>query len=206
MRERFVVTPSNEAAARQGPVGVLERQAIRKAVRATLHAERMATDYLRFIAATALQQAPQLNMLASPKMKVRSGFLYVCRLEVGWPARADAFCHALERNCRAAVKTHTGVAAMRRSIARPIRNSSTSPIAVQMRLVRKRLGLSDAELTAIAGRIANSIAAISKEAPASRQCDAPTGPTCRRSGDRSATATEPAATEMDAARRAGIAT
>jgi hypothetical protein len=57
---------------------------------------------------------------------------------------------------------------MRRSIPKPIRNKLDLTDRVQMRLVRKRLGLSDAELTAIVGRIGNSIAAISKEAAQQR--------------------------------------
>ncbi|QOZ72617.1 DUF3606 domain-containing protein [Bradyrhizobium arachidis] len=57
---------------------------------------------------------------------------------------------------------------MRRSIPKPIRNKLDLTDRVQMRLVRKRLGLSDAELTAIVGRIGNSIAAISKEAAKQR--------------------------------------
>ncbi|WP_018319074.1 hypothetical protein [Bradyrhizobium sp. WSM2793] len=57
---------------------------------------------------------------------------------------------------------------MRRSIPKPIRNKLDLSDRAQMRLVRKRLGLSDAELTAIAGRIGNSISAISKEAAIQR--------------------------------------
>ncbi|MBW7973727.1 DUF3606 domain-containing protein [Bradyrhizobium sp. BR 10289] len=57
---------------------------------------------------------------------------------------------------------------MRRSIPKPIRNKLDLTDRVQMRLVRKRLGLSDAELTAIVGRIGNSLAAISKEAALQR--------------------------------------
>jgi len=53
---------------------------------------------------------------------------------------------------------------MRRSTPKPIRNKLDLTDRVQMRLVRKRLGLSDAELTAIVGRIGNSISAICKEA------------------------------------------
>ncbi|MBR0990496.1 DUF3606 domain-containing protein [Bradyrhizobium japonicum] len=52
---------------------------------------------------------------------------------------------------------------MRRSTPRPVRNKLDLTDRVQMRLVRKRLSLSDAELTAIVGRIGNSISAISKE-------------------------------------------
>ena len=57
---------------------------------------------------------------------------------------------------------------MRRPVPRPIRNKLDLTDRAQMRLVRKRLGLSDAELAAIAGRIGNSISAISKEAAKQR--------------------------------------
>ena len=57
---------------------------------------------------------------------------------------------------------------MRRSIPKPIRNKLDLTDRVQTRLVKKRLGLSDAELTAIVGRIGNSIATISKEAAKQR--------------------------------------
>ncbi|QQO13232.1 DUF3606 domain-containing protein [Bradyrhizobium diazoefficiens] len=53
---------------------------------------------------------------------------------------------------------------MRRSPPKPIRNKLDLTDRTQMRLVRKRLGLSDAELTTIVGRAGNSISAISKEA------------------------------------------
>ena len=53
---------------------------------------------------------------------------------------------------------------MRRSTPKPIRNKLDLTDRIQMRLVRKRLGLSDAQLTAIVGRIGNSLSAISKEA------------------------------------------
>ena len=52
---------------------------------------------------------------------------------------------------------------MRRSPPKPIRNKLDLTNRIQMRLVRKRLGLSDAQLTAIVGRIGNSLSAISKE-------------------------------------------
>jgi len=57
---------------------------------------------------------------------------------------------------------------MRRSTPKPIRNKLDLTDRVQMRLVRKRLGLSEPELTAIVGRIGNSISAISKEAAQQR--------------------------------------
>ncbi|MGY4434253.1 hypothetical protein ACVWWO_006730 [Bradyrhizobium sp. F1.13.1] len=51
---------------------------------------------------------------------------------------------------------------MRRSKPQPIRNKLDLTDRTQVRLVRKRLGLSDAELTSIVERTGNSIAAISK--------------------------------------------
>lgn len=57
---------------------------------------------------------------------------------------------------------------MRRSKPQPIRNKLDLADRTQVRLVRKRLGLSDAELTSIVERIGNSIAAISKEAALQR--------------------------------------
>ncbi|WP_042336195.1 DUF3606 domain-containing protein [Bradyrhizobium sp. DOA9] len=53
---------------------------------------------------------------------------------------------------------------MRRPKPQPIRNKLDLTDRTQVRLVKKRLGLSDAELIAIVGRIGNSIPAISKEA------------------------------------------
>ncbi|MDA9503108.1 hypothetical protein [Bradyrhizobium sp. CCBAU 11357] len=53
---------------------------------------------------------------------------------------------------------------MRRPKPQPIRNKLDLADRTQVRLVKKRLGLSDAELIAIVGRIGNSIPAISKEA------------------------------------------
>ncbi|UWU71761.1 DUF3606 domain-containing protein [Bradyrhizobium sp. NC92] len=52
---------------------------------------------------------------------------------------------------------------MRRPKPQPIRNKLDLTDRTQVRLVKKRLGLSDAELIAIVGRIGNSIPAISKE-------------------------------------------
>ncbi|MCA1389391.1 DUF3606 domain-containing protein [Bradyrhizobium sp. IC3123] len=57
---------------------------------------------------------------------------------------------------------------MRRPKPQPIRNKLDLTDRIQVRLVKKRLGLSDAELTAIVGRIGNSIPAISKEAALQR--------------------------------------
>ncbi|MCK1541130.1 DUF3606 domain-containing protein [Bradyrhizobium sp. 147] len=53
---------------------------------------------------------------------------------------------------------------MQRSKPQPIRNKLDLTDRTQVRHVRKRLRLSDAELIAIVGRIGNSISAISKEA------------------------------------------
>jgi hypothetical protein len=52
---------------------------------------------------------------------------------------------------------------MRRSKPHPIRNKLNLSDRTQVRLVRKHLGLSDSELTAIVGKIGNSLSAISKE-------------------------------------------
>jgi hypothetical protein len=64
--------------------------------------------------------------------------------------------------------SQTGVAAMRRAKPQPSRNKLDLNDRKQVRLVRKRLGLSDAELSAIVGRIGNSISAISKQAALQR--------------------------------------
>jgi hypothetical protein len=57
---------------------------------------------------------------------------------------------------------------MRRPKPQAIRNKLDLTDRTQVRLFRKRLGLSDAELTAIVGRMGNSIPAISKEAAQQR--------------------------------------
>jgi hypothetical protein len=57
---------------------------------------------------------------------------------------------------------------MRRAKPQPIRNKLDFSDRTQVRLVRKRLHLSDAQLTEIADRIGNSISAISKEVAAQR--------------------------------------
>ncbi|MDD1518926.1 MULTISPECIES: DUF3606 domain-containing protein [Bradyrhizobium] len=57
---------------------------------------------------------------------------------------------------------------MRRPKPQPIRNKLDLTDRTQVRLVKKRLGLSDAELIAIVGRVGNSIPAISKEAALQR--------------------------------------
>ncbi|EIG58686.1 DUF3606 domain-containing protein [Bradyrhizobium sp. WSM1253] len=62
---------------------------------------------------------------------------------------------------------------MRRSKPQPIRNKLDLADRTQVRLVRKRLGLSDAELISIVERTGNSIAAISKEAALQRATTLP---------------------------------
>ena len=62
---------------------------------------------------------------------------------------------------------------MRRPKPQAIRNKLDLADPTQVRLVRKRLGLSDAELTGIVERIGNSIAAISKEAAQQRATTLP---------------------------------
>jgi len=62
---------------------------------------------------------------------------------------------------------------MRRPKPQAIRNKLDLADPTQVRLVRKRLGLSDAELTSIVERIGNSIAAISKEAALQRATTLP---------------------------------
>src|SRR3954469_20093676 len=71
------------------------------------------------------------------------------------------------------LQLYTGVSAMRRSKPQPIRNKLDLTDRTQVRLVRKRLGLSDAELTSIVERTGNSIAAISKEAALQRATTLP---------------------------------
>lgn len=65
---------------------------------------------------------------------------------------------------------------MRRSKPQPIRNKIDLTDRTQVRLVRKRLGLSEGELTEIVARIGNSIVAISKEAAIQRQALHPRPP------------------------------
>ncbi|MBH5366825.1 DUF3606 domain-containing protein [Bradyrhizobium glycinis] len=57
---------------------------------------------------------------------------------------------------------------MRRPKPQPIRNKLDLTDRTQVRLIKKRLGLSDAELITIVGRIGNSIPAIGKEAALQR--------------------------------------
>lgn len=88
---------------------------------------------------------------------------------------------------------------MRRSAPKPIRNKLDLTDRAQMRLVRKRLSLSDAELTALVGRIGNSIAAINKEATQQRANALPKpAHVLPAAVIASATATEQAATELPA--------
>ncbi len=62
---------------------------------------------------------------------------------------------------------------MRRARPQPIRNRLDLSDRTQVRLVRKRLRLSDAQLTEIADRIGNSISAIAKEVAAQRARNLP---------------------------------
>ena len=57
---------------------------------------------------------------------------------------------------------------MRHARPQPIRNKLDLSDRVQVRLIRKRLRLSDAQLAEIVNRIGNSIAAISKEVATQR--------------------------------------
>lgn len=57
---------------------------------------------------------------------------------------------------------------MRRSKPQPLRNKLDLTDPVHVRLVKKRLRLSEAELSAIVSRIGNSLSAISKEATMQR--------------------------------------
>ncbi|WP_407114441.1 hypothetical protein [Bradyrhizobium sp. LMG 9283] len=88
---------------------------------------------------------------------------------------------------------------MRRPKSQPIRNKLDLTDRAQVRLVKKRLRLSDAELTSIVGRIGNSISAISKEAALQRAsalpkpAKVPPAPVIA-----SAAATEPPTTEVGA--------
>ncbi len=52
---------------------------------------------------------------------------------------------------------------MRRPKIQPIRNKVDLTDRIQVRVVTKRLGVSQAELTDLVGRIGNSITAIAKE-------------------------------------------
>ncbi|MEY9884121.1 hypothetical protein ABIA43_005655 [Bradyrhizobium sp. USDA 328] len=77
--------------------------------------------------------------------------------------------HVEERNQRRDGYPRTQeLFAMRRPKPQAIRNKLDLTDRSQVRLLRKRLGLSDAELTVIVGRMGNSIPAISKEAAQQR--------------------------------------
>jgi hypothetical protein len=89
---------------------------------------------------------------------------------------------------------------MRRSTPKPVRNKLDLTDRVQMRLVRKRLGLSDAELTSIVRRIGNSLSAISKEAALHRASELPKAADVPPAAViASAAASEPTPTEVAAA-------
>jgi hypothetical protein len=62
---------------------------------------------------------------------------------------------------------------MHRSRPQPIRNKLDLTDRTQVRLIKKRLKLSETELTAIVGRIGNSLSAISKEAELQRAPQVP---------------------------------
>lgn len=63
---------------------------------------------------------------------------------------------------------------MRRSRPQRIRNKLDLTDRTQVRLIKKRLKLSDEELTSIVGRIGNSLSAISKEVALQRATVLPT--------------------------------
>jgi hypothetical protein len=65
---------------------------------------------------------------------------------------------------------------MRRPKPHPIRNKLDLSDRTQVRLVRKRLGLSDAELTEIIARVGNSLSAVSKEVALQRAAGLPQQP------------------------------
>jgi hypothetical protein len=63
---------------------------------------------------------------------------------------------------------------MRRPKVQPIRNKVDLADRVQVRIVRRRFGLTEAELTTLVGRIGNSITAIAKEIQGQRAAKLPT--------------------------------
>lgn len=65
---------------------------------------------------------------------------------------------------------------MRRARSQPIRNKLDLSDSVQVRLVRKRLRISNSQLAQIVGKIGNSISAISKEAALKRDIRLPAKP------------------------------
>ncbi|MET0676809.1 MAG: DUF3606 domain-containing protein [Bradyrhizobium sp.] len=64
---------------------------------------------------------------------------------------------------------------MRRPKVQPTRNKLDMTDNVQVRIVTKRLKLSEAELTEMVGRIGNSIAALSKEVAQQRSAKPASG-------------------------------
>ncbi|MEY9183774.1 chorismate mutase [Bradyrhizobium sp. USDA 326] len=86
---------------------------------------------------------------------------------------------------------------MRRPKPQTIRNKLDLTDRAQVRLLKKRLGLTDAKLTAIVARIGNSIPAISKEA-ALQRANAPSKPADVASTAVIASAGEQATTEVAA--------
>ena len=62
---------------------------------------------------------------------------------------------------------------MRKQRPRPMRNKLNLTDPRQGRLVKKRLGLSDTELTELVGKIGNSLSAIGKEVALHRAHDLP---------------------------------
>ena len=62
---------------------------------------------------------------------------------------------------------------MRRSKLQAFRNEIDLSDRAQVRILKKRLGVSDAEFSDIVGRAGNSIAAISKEVTTQKACPSP---------------------------------
>jgi hypothetical protein len=86
---------------------------------------------------------------------------------------------------------------MRRSKPQPIRNKLDLADRAQVRQMKKRLHLSEMELTAIVGRIGNSISAISKEATVQRANIIPQPPQLPQAAViATVTATDAVASEM----------
>jgi Protein of unknown function (DUF3606) len=87
---------------------------------------------------------------------------------------------------------------MRRAKSQPVRNKLDLSDRVQVRLVKKRLRLSDAQLAEIVGKSGNSIAAISKEVALQRTNRLPdSGDVIPAAVIASAAVAEPNATELD---------
>lgn len=89
---------------------------------------------------------------------------------------------------------------MRRAKPPSLRNKLDLTDRTQVRLVRKRLGMSDAELNEIVGRIGNSIAALGKEVALKRAkamaqpAEVPPAAIIAAASATEQTTTEPAAT------------